>query len=141
MTLAEQLIGEYRSAFLRADLDGLVNCFRFPLQVASVAEDEVTVSVAGNKDWSVVLKGLLAFYRRQQVAEAAMLAVDTFAPMAGLAVIGVHWDLRRADGGSVYDFTAVYTIGRLEGTLKIIAIAHDELVRSRAAALDVRTGK
>jgi hypothetical protein len=139
VTLAEHLIEEYRSAFLRADLDGLVNCFGFPLQVTSVTEDEVTISVAGSQDWPVVLNGLLGFYRHLQVAEAVMLEVDSFALMDGVTAVRVHWDLQRIDGSSIYNFTAVYTVGRLDGTVKIIAIAHDELVRSRAVGLNLRT--
>ena len=46
-----------------------------------------------------------------------------------MAIIRVHWQLERADGTSVYDFTAVYTLAQVAGSLKIIAIAHDELSR------------
>jgi hypothetical protein len=36
VVLASELIENYRSAFVHADLTALVNCFDFPLQVASV---------------------------------------------------------------------------------------------------------
>jgi hypothetical protein len=133
---ASELIEEYRSAFLRADLSALVNCFHFPLQVASIDVDEVSVSVAGSQDWPETLRGLLELYRRLGVANAAMLAVEISQPLDPIAVVRVHWDLQRADGTSVYDFTAVYTMVRMDGTRKIIAISHDELPRIRAAGLD-----
>jgi hypothetical protein len=133
---ASELIEEYRSAFLRADLSALVNCFHFPLQVASIDVDEVSVSVAGSQDWPETLRGLLELYRRLGVANAAMLAVEISQPLDPIAVVRVHWDLQRADGTSVYDFTAVYTMVRMDGTRKIIAIAHDELPKIRAAGLD-----
>ena len=136
MLQASELIEEYRSAFLRADLSALVNCFHFPLQVASIDVDEVSVSVAGSQDWPETLRGLLEFYRRLGVANAAMLAVEISQPLDPIAVVRVHWDLQRADGTSVYDFTAVYTMVRMDGTRKIIAIAHDELPKIRAAGLD-----
>ena len=136
MLQASELIEEYRSAFLRADLSALVNCFHFPLQVASIDVDEVSVSVAGSQDWPETLRGLLELYRRLGVANAAMLAVEISQPLDPIAVVRVHWDLQRADGTSVYDFTAVYTMVRMDGTRKIIAIAHDELPKIRAAGLD-----
>jgi hypothetical protein len=126
---AQQLLDDYRSAFLRADLDALANCFVFPLQVASVTGDEVTVTVANGKDWPAVLRGLLDLYRRLEVADAVILAVEISQPLDLVDIIRVHWRLERADGSSVYDFTAVYTLARVAGTPKIIAIAHDE--RSR----------
>jgi hypothetical protein len=133
---ASELIEEYRSAFLRADLSALVNCFHFPLQVASIDVDEVSVSVAGSQDWPETLRGLLELYRRLGVANAAMLAVEISQPLDPMAVVRVHWDLQRADGTSVYDFIAVYTMVRVDGTRKIIAISHNELPKIRAAGLD-----
>jgi hypothetical protein len=50
--------------------------------------------------------------------------------------------LRRADGGLVYDFTAVYALARAGGRLRIVAIAHDETPKAagcpRLAALTQR---
>ena len=126
---AQQLLDDYRSAFLRADLDALVNCFGFPLQVASVIGDEVSVTVARSEDWPEALRGLLDLYRRLEVADAVMLAVEISQPLDPVASIRVHWSLERADGSSVYDFTALYTLARVASNFKIIAIAHDE--RSR----------
>ena len=139
MVPASQLIEDYRSAFLRADLTALVNCFDFPLQVASIDGDEVSVTVAGSEEWPEVLKGLLELYRRLGVADVAMLAVDISQPLDPVAIARVHWDLQRTDGTSVYDFTAVYTLVRTDGRRKIIAVAHDELPRIRAAKREVTT--
>jgi hypothetical protein len=136
---ASQLIEDYQSAFLRADLDALVNCFSFPLQVVSVTGDQVSVTIADSQEWSEVLKGLLEVYRRLRVADAAMLAVEISQPLHAVAIVRVHWDLQRTDGTSVYDFTAVYTLMRVGDSRKIIAIAHDELSRIRAAGLEVKT--
>jgi hypothetical protein len=135
---ASQLIEDYRNAFVRADLTALLNCFAFPLQVASVVGDEVSVSVADSQDWPEVLGGLLELYRHLGVADAAMVAVEISQPLDPVAVVRVHWDLQRADGTSVYDFTAVYTLVRADGSRKIIAIAHDELSKIRAARLKLK---
>jgi hypothetical protein len=127
--LAQQVIEDYRNAFRRGDLDALVSCFGFPLQVASVVGDEVSVTVAGSEGWPEVLQGVLNLYQRLEVADAVMLAVEISQPLDPVAVIRVHWRLERVDGTSVYDFTAVYTLAQVAGGLKIISVAHDELLR------------
>ena len=139
MVPASQLIEDYRSAFLSADLPALMSCFAFPLQVASIDGDQVSVSIAGSEDWPEILSGLLELYRHLEVTNAAMLAVEISQPLEPLAVVRVHWDLQRTDGSSVYDFTAVYTLVRSNGARKIIAIAHDEVSKIRTAALGVST--
>ena len=92
--VAQQVIEEYRSAFLRADLDGLVSCFGFPLQVLTVTGDQVAVSVAHSQDWPEVISGLLDFYRRLEVADAVVLALEISEPLDAVAVIRVHWRLQ-----------------------------------------------
>jgi hypothetical protein len=135
---ASQLIEDYRTAFLRADLTALVECFSYPLQVVSVDGDQVSVTVAESQDWPKVLSGLLDPYRGLGVADAAMLAVDISQPIDPVVVVRVHWDLLRVDGTSVYDFTAVYTLMRVDGIRKIIAIIHEELPKIRATGLEAR---
>ncbi len=136
MVPASELIEDYRSAFLRADLSALLSCFHYPLQVTNIDGDQVFVSVAGSLDWPETLQGLLDLYRRLGVADVAMLAVEILQPLDPMAVVRVHWDLRRADGSSVYDFTAVYTTVRVDDTRKIIAVTHDELPKIRAVGRD-----
>ena len=139
MVPASQLIEDYRTAFLRADVAELGNCFAYPLQVASVDEGRVSVRIAESQDWPEVLSGLLELYRQLGVADAAMLEVEILQALDSVAIVRVHWDLQRVDGSSVYDFTAVYTLVRVDGSRKIIAIAHDELPKIRAAGFEVET--
>jgi hypothetical protein len=136
---ASQLIENYRNAFVRGDLAALLECFAYPLQVVSVDGDQLSVTVAGVEDWPVALGDLLGTYRRMGVAAAAMLAVDISQPLDSVAVARVQWDLQRADGSSVYDFTAVYTMVLVADIRKIIAIVHDELPKIRAAELEGET--
>ena len=100
----------------------------------------MSVSVAHSQDWPEVISGLLDFYRRLEVADAVVLALEISEHLDAVAVIRVHWRLQRVDGVGLYDFTAVYTLARLGDDLKIIAIAHDELAKIRAASLTILTG-
>ena len=124
---------QYRDAFVRGDVDALVDCFAFPLQVASVVGDEVTVSVAVAEEWPGVLEGLLGAYRRLEVTDAVTRTLTVDEPVRGVAFVRVHWELQRAGGEPIYDFTALYTMARTDGRLRIVAIAHDELPRLHAA--------
>jgi hypothetical protein len=53
--------------------------------------------------------------------------------MTSVALVQAHWALHREGGDSVYDFTAVYTLIRIDGRLRIASIAHDELPALQAA--------
>ena len=123
----------YRDAFVRRDLDALLACFGFPLQVASVVGDGVLVSVAVAEEWPGVLEGLLGAYRRLEVADAVTRTLMVDEPVRGVALVRVHWELQREGGTPIYDFTALYTSARIDGRLRIVAIAHDELPHLHAA--------
>jgi hypothetical protein len=66
------------------------------------------------------------------------LSVIELSPRLFLAA--VHWDLRDRAKASLYDFTAVYTLVEIIQSLKITAIAHNELPRLRAYLNRVSTG-
>jgi hypothetical protein len=80
-----------------------------------------------------VLERLVSTYQRLGVTEPVPRTLEVLEPMDGVSVVRVQWALWREDGGSVYDFTAVYTLARVGGRLGIVSIEHDELARMRAA--------
>jgi hypothetical protein len=128
-----ELIEKYRSAFASADVEGLLDCFNFPLQVVSITKNRASVSVARTEDWPHVLNELLSSYERLSVAEPVPESLEVAEPIEGVAFVRVHWALQRANGDPVYDFKAVYTLAQTDSRFRIVAIAHDELPKLRAA--------
>lgn len=133
MSAPPEFLKLYRAAFTQADLSALVDCFVFPLQVVSVADGEASSSVAYVEEWPGVLERLLGAYKRLGVTDCVPLAVEITDPMDAVAVMRVHWALQRAGREPVYDFIAVYTLAFAAGRLRIVALAHDELPKMRAA--------
>jgi hypothetical protein len=132
--VSEEFMDQYRSAFRCADVRALVDCFHLPLQIVSVTDGQASLSVvADGEEWSGVLERLVSTYQRLGVTEPVPRTLEVLEPMDGVSVVRVQWALRREDGGSVYDFTAVYTLARVGGRLGIVSIEHDELARMRAA--------
>jgi hypothetical protein len=132
MDTLQELIEHYRGAFTRGDLPALVEFFGFPLQVVSVT-DAAAVSVAQKDEWTGRLERLLDMYKQLGVMGAVPLTVEVSQPMEAVALVQVHWDLRGKGDRPIYNFTAVYTVVRTEGQLRIVSIAHDELPKLRTA--------
>jgi hypothetical protein len=124
---------KYRSAFSRGDVTALMDCFSFPLQILSATTDEASLSIADAETWPGVLERLLDAYQRLGVVEAVPLDLSIDEPMTPVAVVRAHWALQRQNGDSVYDFTAVYTLAGIDGQLRIVAVAHNELPALQAA--------
>lgn len=133
MSAPQDLINRYRSAFTRGDMVALMDCFGFPVQVLSVTDGQTSTSVRDRDQWAEVLTWLLDAYQRLGVTDAVPLALEITEPMEAVAVVPVRWQLRRADGGSVYEFSAVYTMARADGRLLIFGIGHDETSRIQSA--------
>jgi hypothetical protein len=133
MSASQEFMEQYRSAFKHADLSALVDCFAFPLQVVTVTDGEASSSVAYGEEWPSVLERLLGAYKRLGVLDCVPLAVEVTEPMDAVTVMRVQWALQRGDREPIYDFTAVYTLVRATGRLRIVALAHDELPKMQAA--------
>ena len=67
------------------------------------------------------------------VTTGEILELTVLDVTAMVVVVRVHWALRRDDGSDVYDFTSVYTLAHSDGSLRIAAVAHDELPKLTAA--------
>ena len=132
MGTPRELIEQYRDAFSRSDLHALVDFFGFPLQVVSVT-DAASVSTVERNEWTGVLVRLLDTYKQLGVVNAVQLGLQVNEPMEAVALVQVHWELQGQDDRPIYDFVAVYTLVRIEGQLRIVSIAHDELPKLRAA--------
>lgn len=133
MSEAQDLVERYRGAFTRGDVGALVDCFAFPLQVVSATDGRAAVSVASREEWPRVLERILRAYGRLGVTACVPLAVETIEELDAVVVVRVRWALRREGGEPVYDFAALYTLGRVEGRLRIVALVHDEVPRMLAA--------
>ena len=124
---------QYRTTFARFDRDALVELFVFPLQLVSATKAAPSVSVVDRNDWPALLDGLFEAYRVLGVTGAEPLELATLDVASDVVSARVHWELRREDGGAIYDFTAIYTLADVSGSFRIAGIAHDELPKLEAA--------
>ena len=134
MSSIDDFFDEYRATFARYDADALAALFAFPFQAVGSLDDGATITAAENLDgWRPVLEGLLGMYRTLGVAGGEPLELDAteLTPQTGSA--RVHWQLRREDGSTIYEFTAVYTLARVDGAWRVAGIVHDELPKLQAA--------
>ena len=133
MSNAQRFLDDYLRTFSRFDRASLMTFFTFPLHVVSATDSGPVVSVAEETDWPAVLDGLLGAYAALGVAGAQPLDVDVAELGPSVMSVRVHWNLQRADGSGVYDFTAVYTVVASADGFRVAAIAHDELPKLAAA--------
>jgi Domain of unknown function (DUF4440) len=134
VTTPHDVMERYRSAFVRRDIEALLDCFAFPVQIVGTFGSSASVLFATKDEWRGSIQNLLNSYERLGVTNAVPLSLDVSEPLPGTAVVALHWQLQRADGSPVYDFRAAYTLAWIEGNPRIVAIAHDELSKLRAAS-------
>ena len=131
---AQGFLDSYVQTFTRFERDALMPFFTFPLHVVSVTDDGAVVSVAQESEWPAVLDGLLGAYKALGVAGAEPLDVTAHELGSSVLSVRVHWNLQRADGSTVYEFTAIYTVVTGDDhAMRVAAIAHDELPKLGAA--------
>jgi hypothetical protein len=131
---AESFIERYRTIFERFSAPEIAECFAFPLHVAGDVVTGVSVATAASAEqWTQQLETLLAGYRKLGIARSQTRSLEAVTIAPNLVQARVHWDLFTAERAPIYDFHSVYTLGRFNGELHIIAIAHDEGPRLRGA--------
>ena len=132
---AERFIDEYRATFESFDVAAITACFAFPCQVVGdgAGAGATVGSVPSQDAWASQIARIVGAYRLLGVQRAAVLDLRVLAATPHVAHTVVHWGLRRADGATVYDFTASYALADLGEGLRITSIVHDETPKLMAA--------
>jgi hypothetical protein len=128
----------YRAAFASFDVPAIAGFFVFPCQITSDADAIAVTTVANREEWLPELERLLAAYRGIGVHSADVVELRSVDLTERLAQATVRWRLSDAQGRTIYDFDASYTLVDRDGGMQITAIAHNEIPRLRAAIEGVR---
>ena len=131
-------IDGYRRTFETFDVDAICDAFAFPVQVVGDAGDVGVVVVPAREAWRAQIERIVGAYRLLGVASSAVESLEVTEVTPGIAHATVRWDLRNAAGGTVYGFTASYTLGESADGPRIVAIAHDESPKLAAAVAKAR---
>lgn len=131
----------YRTTFERFDASAIADLFAYPSYVASDTGEITLTPIAGKQEWVGKLDRLLGLYRAIDASSARILdlAATELSPRLVQAI--VHWELHDNVGRVLYDFKAVYTLVQIDNSLRIAAIAHNEMTRYRECVARLRTNQ
>lgn len=126
---ASAFFDSYLRAFETLDPGAIAGHFAFPFHMTSDGDPPDLTAVADAAAWEEQISRLVGFYRDIGVVSARVLEATGTALSPRVEQAAVHWELHDASGSRLYDFHAVYTLTEVEGSFRIAALAHDELVR------------
>jgi hypothetical protein len=129
----------YRTAFERLDAPAIADHFAYPSHITSDTGEIVLIPIAAKQDWIGKIEQLLGMYRAVGFSSARILnlAATELSPRLAQAIL--HWALHDGAGRILYDFEATYTLAKINGTLRIAAISHNEIPRYRACLARLRS--
>jgi hypothetical protein len=127
----EAFLASYRAAFERFDSGAIAEHFAYPTHVTGDRGEVVLVVAASKTEWAQQLDGLLGMYRRMGMRSARSLEITVTELSPRLVVAHVRWALFGERDAPIYEFDALYTLGRLAAGWRITAIANNEMLRLR----------
>lgn len=125
----ESFFTSYREAFERSDAAAVAGHFGESVHVASDIHSGVRVDFMTGAEWRAAIEQLLARYQTLGVKTAEPRRLEVLEISARLAQASLHWALSDRDR-ALYDFQALYTLASDGTRWRIVAIAHDEFLRS-----------
>ena len=128
----------YVAAFARFDAAAIGEHFAFPLHIASDLGEVVSTQVVAADEWPATVEALLTMYREIAVATARIRELVVTPVTPRLVQARVDWTLEDAAGEDLYDFRAIYTLVESDGSLRVGALAHDEIPRLLASTATSR---
>jgi hypothetical protein len=128
----DAFLRSYGVAFEHLDGAQVAAHFAFPLHVVSDDGELKINTVPSLAEWLPQVERLTGAYRRIGVRSAHPEETSIQAVSPRLVQVRVRWRLLDGAGAEVYEFSAGYALAEVQGELRIVALAHDELPRLRA---------
>lgn len=121
----------YRTAFEQLDASTIADLFAYPSHITSDAREIGLIPITAKEDWIGEIERLLTMYRSIGFGSARIvnLALTELSPRLAHAM--VKWALFDSGGNSLYDFQAMYTLVKINDTLRIAAVSHNEIPQYR----------
>lgn len=126
---ATEFFASYRAAFEARDPAAITEHFAFPFHLTSDGDPPDLTAVPDAATWGGQIERLVGFYRDIGATSARIAEASATALSERVEQVAVHWRLHDAAGNDLYDFHACYTLADVDGSFRIVALAHDELVR------------
>jgi hypothetical protein len=117
----------YRAAFEQLDAPAIAEHFAYPSHITSDQGEIALSPVASIQDWLVQIEQLLDGYRRLKFRSARVRSLEAAELSPSLLHAMVTWELHDDTGRLLYEFRAMYTLANIGDTLRIAAIAHNEI--------------
>lgn len=130
----------YRRAFERYEVEAVAGHFAFPIHIAGDAAVVSVRVVPTRDDWIPQLDRLLGMYRALGVHSARLLESSAHEISEHLVLVTARWALADAAARPLYQFNAAYTLARIDGNVRIVALAHDEIPQYQGALARLRSG-
>ncbi|HEY6088995.1 MAG TPA: hypothetical protein VD771_04315 [Gemmatimonadaceae bacterium] len=131
----------YCTAFIRQDAAAIARHFADLVHVAGDRGDDVDVQIATAVEWRKTIDRLLDMYRAIDVGSVEAIALATDALSSRLVQARVRWALSDKAARPLYEFDAMYTLGRHAEKFRIIAIAHNEIPQYRSCVSRIAARK
>jgi hypothetical protein len=122
----------YRTAFERLDAPAIADYYTYPGHMTSDTGKIVLIPIAAKLEWIGQIEQLLGTYRAIGFSCAHILDLVATELSPRLIQAILHWRLHDGAGRVLYDFEATYTLAKINGTLRIAALSHNEIPRYRA---------
>jgi hypothetical protein len=130
-SVVEAFIASYRRAFERGDPEAILGHFGKSVHLVSDTGTDVRAELLTRAEWRRTVEQLVSRYRTLGVGRIELRALDTTGLSERLVQTRVTWALLDRRGDALYEFSALYTLTCDGTSCLVVAVAHDELVRSR----------
>jgi hypothetical protein len=123
------LIESYLTAFERFDAAAIADHFVYPSHITSDAEEIALLPLATKQDCVGAVEKVLAMHRQLGAPSGRIhdFSIAEFSPR--LARASLRMEVLDSAARTLYDFAGSYTVARVQGAWRIVAIAHNQIPR------------
>ena len=130
--LADEVQGFFRAycaAFEGLDVEAIADCVAYPSHIVSDGDEVGLISIANRQECLATMNRVVEWHRQLGAPSGRIhdLSIQALSPL--LVQASLRMDVLDRTSRLLYDFQASYSLAKIAGAWRIVAIAHNQIPR------------
>ncbi|QPF90016.1 hypothetical protein [Bradyrhizobium commune] len=125
----EAFFQTYCTAFEALDTDAIADCVAYPSHIVSDSDEVTLIAIANRQQCLATMSRVVELHRQLGAPSGRIHDLSILELSPRLVQASLRMDVRDRASNPLYDFQATYSLAKIAGAWRIVAIAHNQIPR------------
>jgi crotonobetainyl-CoA:carnitine CoA-transferase CaiB-like acyl-CoA transferase len=136
----ETFFQTYCAAFEALDTEAIADCVAYPSHIISDSDEVSLIAIANRQQCLATMSRVVELHRQLGAPSGRIHDLSILQLSPRLVQASLRMDVRDRASNHLYDFQAIYSLAKISGAWRIVAIAHNQIPRLSRCLSEQQSG-